>query len=699
MKMKQILLIFSIFLLIIPFISASSDWPYYLKYYNNNGFQDPTYHGYLDDNLTVSTMGYGNASAMPLPVSADFDGDGRNEMIVASGTTIRILYDDNGTLMTLDERTFRPNSNFLALDADGDGSYEIVTTNTTHVVLLKYENSMINVTDSEEITNQQTAFACKNISGNIGCYMANNTVLYEYNPTAKNISTYDHVMRYTIGTGDRANYGRWITPVIEDLDRDSKYDFIAPADVDADGIEGWTAVSLDDFSNTTVVADSASGNLKYTHNLLVYNLNNAGDSEVCVSIDTYNQQDAVSIRCFKSDGTSYGTGAGSPAGGGFVPWSAGLIMCDITGTSRKELCASGLVATGTYVPYLYCFDVYSDTLTSVLSSAMPRAYGSSIHLMDQITCGDVDGDSDEDIIFPTFMRFSGTNTTKNITITLPNSPSFPVYGIMFPVDSNEDGRLELFGMAGSYSYLVSPPAYDNTPPELYNNLSYGGYGNNYGYDTPICVNSTVTFSAQECGGIASCNYDQDVSTDQERIVSDCGISGNDDNGTWSGANPTFQCYYNSTGVYSVRLYIEDDKNIGDETQFNTQSITMNVINGTPGVTCNIIDGVDPGETGDSETEGDSSEIDNAGTDFFNLLTGNNANSKLLIAIILIGGILTMVYVRTHSNMISMLAGLAMLIGCVAFGLFPIWILLLMLVTALIIIVLVWVVMKNNSSGG
>jgi hypothetical protein len=169
------------------------------------------------------------------------------------------------------------------------------------------------------------------------------------------------------------------------------------------------------------------------------------------------------------------------------------------------------------------------------------------------------------------------------------------------------------------------------------------------------------------------------------------------NGSFDDVNPTFLCYYNQTGTFYVRLYLQDSFNTDDHSAYNTQTIFFNVINGVPGSTCNLIS-IPPADLNTTPSSASSSEINNAGTAFFDDLTGGNTDSKLLIAMALIVGIIAMTYSGTKNTMISIIAGIVTMVCSMAFGLFPIWIFILILVAMMLIIILVWVVMKPVSEG-
>lgn len=108
--------------------------------------------------------------------------------------------------------------------------------------------------------------------------------------------------------------------------------------------------------------------------------------------------------------------------------------------------------------------------------------------------------------------------------------------------------------------------------------------NPFSLSSPICPGTTLTFSATECG-IEPCHYTNDAETDEERLVTGCGYNSTYWTGDWSLATPSISCYYPSLGTFPVRVYIQDDSNTADYSEY--KDMTVIVYNGTAGVTCNI----------------------------------------------------------------------------------------------------------------
>jgi len=254
--------------------------------------------------------------------------------------------------------------------------------------------------------------------------------------------------------------------------------------------------------------------------------------------------------------------------------------------------------------------------------------------------------------------------------------------------------------------------FTNSPPELNNTKTKGGYS---GYPTsPVCVNGTaINFNAVQCSGIiTNCNYRNDVDTDTERIVTNCGFNefgtatGDPTlarvNGTFGLTNPTFSCYYNKTGTYSVRLYLQDNFNTGDFTKYNTEIITINVIDGIPGTTCDTGEIVEsPEDAGvDAEATPEQEAIDDSIESTMGILFGTSSNMKLIVGVAIIIGIIVLIAQATNGAAIPSIAGGLLGVIIVTFlGFFSIWIMLLILITLVLLLLLSKFIIPSGNGGG
>ena len=205
----------------------------------------------------------------------------------------------------------------------------------------------------------------------------------------------------------------------------------------------------------------------------------------------------------------------------------------------------------------------------------------------------------------------------------------------------------------------------NEPPEL-----TGEYGSVPDYESPICVNDTVTFEAKDCGGgSAFCNYDNDFISDAEYLVTDCGYLASDKVGDDDLDNPEISCDFNSTGIFSVRIYLRDNANPADSTQYDDLVVT--VIDGEPGVTCSI--GSKEPEPGPGPGPSPGPTIDDDVEATIGLLLGTTPTLRLIIGLGLVIATVSMVGVSTGKAALGGLGGFIMLLMVTALGLVSLWI--------------------------
>lgn len=176
-------------------------------------------------------------------------------------------------------------------------------------------------------------------------------------------------------------------------------------------------------------------------------------------------------------------------------------------------------------------------------------------------------------------------TTVNLSSTITANQEMASF---YDVDGAGNGDILTSGTTVTRVLFQVGEAEINDPPTLFQNMTSSGY---YGYYTgPICKGTTITYRAQECPGVGSgCNYNNDLSDDTERLKTDCGY-GNTTTGSFAATQPTVNCLYNTTGTFSTTIYLQDDANPSDLSQYNTESIIINVIDGIPGSTCNLPSG-------------------------------------------------------------------------------------------------------------
>lgn len=206
-----------------------------------------------------------------------------------------------------------------------------------------------------------------------------------------------------------------------------------------------------------------------------------------------------------------------------------------------------------------------------------------------------------------FMNYTSAGIDDFITVAPMTNAGNPnnIHTITV-ADANDDNNLDILGVRSGgisgdemffYTTLNS-----NQPPIIDELKAYGGYSSEFGILNPdVCLNSNIEFTAQE-----NSNYENDLSVDQERIITNCGYNNNGEttiaytqylqNGSYHTNTPSIECFYNKTGVYRVRIFLQDEANDDDLTQYNENVITVHVINGTSGTDCNRVeDFTDVGE--------------------------------------------------------------------------------------------------------
>jgi len=201
----------------------------------------------------------------------------------------------------------------------------------------------------------------------------------------------------------------------------------------------------------------------------------------------------------------------------------------------------------------------------------------------------------------------------------------------------------------------------------------------------ICILKTV-----ECLYSDDCNYNNDVATDTERIVTDCGKT-TKENGTYSNTNPVFSCVYNETGTYTVRLYLQDSANDEDFSQYNTEDIRVNVIDGIDGLTCNtnIISSTDDiPVVADVAVEGDFDSL------WDSLFNGSEILKFLLAMILIIGAIFATTQVTQNSFVVA-LVGVLVMGGCTVFGILSAWIMIIFLISMVLLLVMKATLFTNS----
>lgn len=198
-------------------------------------------------------------------------------------------------------------------------------------------------------------------------------------------------------------------------------------------------------------------------------------------------------------------------------------------------------------------------------------------------------------------------------------------------DADDDGSLDILGSRiggiDDNETFFATTSNQNLPPSLVGGYAYGGFGSEYGLVEPdVCLNSNIEFFAKESPIYADGNYENDIGLDEERIVTNCGYDDTGDatldyesyiqNGSYDDDSPSIECYYNETGTYRVRLFLQDRSNDDVYVAYNSQDIIVNVVNGTFNRDCNRV----------SDYQ-DTNDITGTQTDNLNLGERCNNNSE------------------------------------------------------------------------
>ena len=674
---KKNLFIIIISMLILSCITASASFTNEWEEYQD----DPSNRGFVHDDIgiwnsvgAVLTRNIGNDFQ---PIILDWDDDSSNDVISFSTTFITVLNENLETKDTLNivktplsQPTFYLNgtSELLAIivsnelriyDYNGTDIFLVnstsINTTGTKVTGVKYSNSFIYFAASMNAT--QSNFY--KIRGN--------------NFTIINTTTFSGNVTHN--------------PAIGDIDLDTIDEIVIVCDNNNNGEYGLCVFDADlgnfdvGFNNSGILDDlHTKGGDTYVTSPLIYNLDDATDREIIFARSVEGTCGGVAfnylptITAYNSDGTTLwsrtgNTGTvfpGCPNSAHDPFWiTQPFIAFDDAGNDL--VCAVGNGDTNNEIwEHMGCLNGLNGTIE--WSTINPLV---NVNVIDKgITSGGafLRTTGDDYLVFGQFIYFSNGTFAINIT-QVDASYEYAI------VDLDTDNNLDIV-----YSTLAIIKAifsdFTNLPPVVNNTYAYGGYGGQPSYESPICVNTTLTFSARECTDGVSCNYDNDVASDTERIVSNCGqlpsgaagtsFTANLDNGTLDANNPQFQCVYNLTGIFSVRLFLQDQADLFDFSEYNTQAITVNVIDGTPGITCNLIPSVSPGDTTPIPASAQESQTNAAIEDTLGILFGSGTGSdklKLIVGIALILGIIAAAYregVKDAAG-IAIVAGLATLL--------------------------------------
>ena len=643
MRLKHYIILLIVLSLFIPVSIASfeAEWGEYQDDQTNRGFVHDTYAIWEGVGTVISK----NTGSDYQPLIIDWDNDSTKEIILFTSTFISV----HDNLLNIEDQlnigTSIMSQPTMYLNGS-DAFLSLITTNSLNTYT--YNGTDIILENTTKI----------NTTGNsvTGVKFAHGYIYFASSINATHSNFYKiagddfEIINETLITGNVTH-----NPAIGDIDIDDIDEIAIVCDANNDKLWGLCVFDgdlggLETGFSTDGIIDGllTKGTSDYIKSPLMYNVDGTTDTEIILGYTISGTCGGVAnnylqkISVFNSDGSvkwsklgNTGTGfPGCPNAGNDPYWISQPFIAENNDGGMLCFVGNGDTTTEVYESF-GCLNVLDG---SVNWSAINPLTDINIINKDITSGAAVYRQEGSDyIVLGQFVYRADGTFAANIA---PQINSAYEYAI---ADTNGDGNANFIYSSSTITKLASS-SHINLVPTLYNNLSYGGYGNNYGYSTPVCVNGTVTFSAQECGGaITSCNYGNDEAIDDERIVSNCGqqadgtsntlFTTNLANGTLSGANPTFQCYYNRTGIFNVRLYLQDEYNLNDYSQYNTQTITVNVINGQEGITCSIIEPIAPGETVPSTTTDQQAQTNEAIDDTFGILFGTGAQSDKLKLIV------------------------------------------------------------------
>ena len=468
------------------------------------------------------------------------------------------------------------------------------------------------------------------------------------------ISTTTNIITYV--TQDFLDLNNTIVtiPTISDMNNDAILDIGMWSDFDQNNVNGFSVFEagtsrllyVDNIMTTANPTDAYGFN-----NPIIYDLN-GGQKEIFF-MHSYTDTGTgghVNLYCYNTAGASC---AGFPitvstdpdrTAGSDSAAHSNLVIAKID--SIESVCGfaqtmtTGSIGEGSDHVNVYCINGNGNYVKQITCSASWGGGGGAAACQSaggwgtvekrKMIMADFNNDNNDDII----LNRIGWSDAVVILDIFTNSTLDPLFnfssddyewGIITDIDQDnfidvilsDTGAIKVFSSIGT-----------NNPPTLTAN-----YGRSFG--NPLCINSTLRFRALE-----DTNYEQPFSEafDRERIVSNCDIWDTIENGTFSDNAPVFDCYYNTSGTYFVDIYLQDEFNTDDFSQFRT--VTVQVINGQSGITCSIISsGTDPGE--DAIATAQEDQTNEAIDDTFGILFGTGAQSDKLKLIVGLAIVITM----------------------------------------------------------
>jgi len=665
---------------------------------------------YLSNNTIISSLAVG---ANFQPFISNFVDNGDNYLITISGTDIDVLSMDSlGGLSLYAQINLGSavNTQPIMVDLNSDTYTDMLVTNGTNLFAIYY-----NISDPALWTIHNvytgtisTGISCMNMSSNIYCFMGG---------LASNISVYNtssgavtNIVPATFtGLFSGARRASTMTPVIIDYDNDGFLELIFGSDYDATSKEGISVFQLSingvpTFERNIAVV-SADVN-SYIGGLTAYNLDGVGDTEICTSALDGSAAAHLDIKCFNSDGSSFGTVL--ICGSSSLCYPSNLVVAQIDSTTKKEVCVIGVpIAANTNT--LGCVYGGNGTLSLIKTTTITGMTSANTDF--RIASNDINGDNIDEIIGNSNIWYS-KNSTALQNMSVSGSSQFGYWSIG---DINNDGYAEACQSLATTTTCISSSGTGmgggtNLLPEVWANFGRG-------YDDPVCSNTTLRFSGKHDTDnslplVSGTNFIDDTN-DTYYLAINCYGNSTIFYGTGnSSTDPYEDCVYTNPGTYYPTVHVCDYAHslaqclVGID-NYETESVY--VIPGVAGSTCNIkslgVGTLVSEVTPDTPSFGGTpSEVTEGWTALFGWLTGGNTNAKLLIGFMLFLMLVVGVAVGLASLGVSgsALSVLVMLVSGLGFvlltiiGLFPVWILVLLL---LVLALITGLVLALKATGG
>ena len=710
MKRLSLIIILAMCLCVsIATASFTNEWGEYQNDESNQGFE-----GGIASHFTgIGTTYTVNAGMSYQPLAINMTGNDDLEIIIYSGNYLQ-MYDEELTLI-----------NELNVGSAIQSQPTIYNTpNGNAIVFFSEQVLYAYIYNTTDFVDQFSNASEINISGHacttpiIRCVEDS----YCYGLCSTTANTYVYKINITNGTWVESpalspNVIRGV-PAIDDLDNDGRNEIVISCDANGNNDYGVCVFDvnttngipyLDIDFNTDGILDDID-EVGRSGNPVIYNIDEGGYKELIFSAARNGAPTNWDLTAYKSDGSVKWTATSTNVG---VFYSNPIIM-EYGNSSKPDVCAVALDNNAAGEFNVFCSDYDGSIIvnTQILGGSNGGSIGyNGFNIIGATAINGILGDDggEFDIVNSEYIIeiYDVFNVSINLTkLGISDTSYYTAYA-----DVNDDGEGDIIiSKAGTTKIIYS--SFENSPPTVDNTIDNGGF---FGWPNPVCNGTTITFQAQECGGTADCNYENDGSSDTERIATNCGIGTNGlsieshvtnlDYGNYSGSNPQFDCYYNHTGFMTVRLFLQDEFNDDDFSEYNENLISFNVIAGISGVTCNVVGSYveEPSDNDDDEstTAGETATND-AVDSTFGLLFGTGSSSdklKMLVGIAIVIGIIVMAAQAGITNGMALIGiGILGIIMVTFVGLLPSSLLILIL-TAMTLLFFIGKAIMGSDNGG